>query len=216
MTEEETSSWVNETYQEVVGWSAGNLFEPPKCAATTKVAKEMAALITSFTQDKPLAPYALKIFFVLPKLFFQKTHGKTGTSENVTAVTRRVDLWFNNNFAELLEEARTIQRRLPGPSLKNRGQDDKARSFADRMRQGNVSSALRTLDDGEAGGVLPLNRETIRQLREKHPPPSASVGLRLPGRHIPPNPVIYEMITRKIIRKKSLQTHGMREGGVAC
>ncbi|KAG0716818.1 hypothetical protein GWK47_008735 [Chionoecetes opilio] len=93
-----------------------------------------------------------------------------------------------------------------------------------RMRQGNVSSALRALNENESGGVLPLTRETIRQLEEKHPPPSDLTGLRLQGMHIPPNNVIYEMITGENgLWKKSLQTHAvlvpqawMREGGVAC
>lgn len=208
MTEEETNTWIHKTYQEAVGWHGSNLFEPPKCAATTTVAKEMAALINCFTQDKPLAPYALMTFFVLPKLLFQKTHSKTSTSDNVKAVTRRVNLWLNNDLEELLREARTIQSKLPRLSQKNRGPDDKARTFADRMRQGNVSSALRALKEEEAGGVLPINRETIRLLHDKHPPASASDGLRLQGGHIPPNPVIYEVITGEMVWKKSLQTHG--------
>ena len=60
----------------------------------------------------------------------------------------------------------------------------------------------------QSGGVLPLNRETISLLHEKHPPASDSDGLRLQGGHIPPNPVIYEMITGEMVWKKSLQTHG--------
>lgn len=199
---------MNKAYQEIIGWSSNNLFEPPKCAATTTLVKEMATLINAYTQDTPLAPYALHIVFLLPKLVLQKTHSKARTSDNVKAVTRRVNLWLNNNLNELLDEARTIQKRLPRPSQKNGRHEDNARSFADRMRQGKVSSALRALNEGEAGGVLPINRQTISLLEEKHPPPSDSNGLRLPGRHIPPNPVIYEMITGEMVWKKSLQTHG--------
>ena len=208
MDEEATNAWVNKTYQEAVRWSANNLFEPPKCTATTNVAKEMAEIINCYTQDKPFAPYALKTLFSLPKLFFQKTHRKSKTSENIKALTRRVNLWQNNSLDELIEEARTIQRRMPRPSSRSKGEEDKARNFGDKMRQGKVASALRALDEGEAGGVLPLNRETISLLHEKHPPPSALDGLRLQGGHIPPNHVTYEMITGEMIWKKSLQTHG--------
>ena len=208
LTEEATIMWVNDTYIEIVGWSTCNLFEPPKCAATTKIVKEMVVLLHSYIQDAPLAPFVLKIIFLLPKLFFQKTHRNAKISENVKAVTRRVDLWQNNKLDELLEEARAIQKRLPRTSSNNRRQEDKARSIADKMRQGNVSSALRALNEEQSGGVLALTRETIHLLKEKHPPPSDSGGLRLQGCHYSPNSVIYEMITGEMVWKKSLQTHG--------
>ena len=208
LTEEEITGWVDRAYHEIIGWSTANLFEPPKCAATTTITKEMAVLLTNYNQNTFLAPFALKLTFIMPKLFFQKTHKKSKTSDNAKAVARRADLWLNDKLDELMEEARTIQKRLQNPSASNKTQKDKARSFADRIRQGNVSSALRALNEKDSGGVLPLNREVISQLQKKHPPPSASEGLRLQGCHRPPNGVIYEMITGEMVWKKSLQTHG--------
>ena len=123
------------------------------------------------------------------------------------AVKRRVDLWLNNKLDELLGEARAIQERLPRFPGRDR-QEDKARKFANDMRQGKVSSALRSLDADKSGGVLPLNRKTIKMLEEKHPPPSESEGLRICGRQQTPNSVIYDMITGELIWKKALQTHG--------
>ena len=134
MSEEATNTWVTETYQEIVGWSSNNLFEPPNCAATNKVARELAALINCYVLDKPFAPYALHVFFLLPKLFFQRTHAKAKTSDNVKALKRRVDLWLNNKIDDLLEEARAIQKRLPRPSRSKEKKEDKARNFADKMR----------------------------------------------------------------------------------
>ena len=168
----------------------------------------MIVLLNNYNHDTPLAALALKVFFILPKLFFQKTHRKSKTSENVKAVTRRIDLWQNNKLDELLDEARTIERRLPGLHHNKTPNADKARNFANKMRHGKVSPALRALDDEQTGGVLPLNKETIDLLREKHPEPSDLDGLRLQGhRHIP-NSVIYEMITGELVWKKALQTHG--------
>lgn len=181
LTEEATAMWVNNTYNEIVGWSTYNLFEPPKCSATTKIVKEMVVLLHSYIQDAPLAPFVLKIFFLLPKLFFQKTHRNSKTGENVNGVTRRVDLWQNNKLDELLDEARAIQKKHQRPSSNNQRQEDKARIFADRMRQGKVSSELRALDKEQSGGVLPLTREIIHLLKEKHPPPSDADELRLPS-----------------------------------
>ena len=208
LTKEAATRWVDNTYREIVGWSANNLFEPPKCAATTKLIKEMVFLLNNYNQDTPLAPLALKIFFILPKLFFQKTHKKSKTRENVKAVTRRIDLWQTNNLDELLEEARTIQNRLPRLHHTNTHNVDKARNFANKMRHGKVAAALRALDDEQTGGVLPLNKETIDLLKEKHPEPSDSDGLRLPGHRQTPNSVIYEMITGELVWKIALQTQG--------
>ena len=124
------------------------------------------------------------------------------------AITRRVGLWQENKLNELLEEARTIQGRLPMHHRSKTQTVDKARNFANKMRQGKVSPALRALDDEQTGGILPLNKETIDLLKEKHPEPSNLDGLRLPGPRQPPNSVIYEMITGELIWKKALQTHG--------
>ena len=208
LEEEHAKKWVNDTYIEVVGWSANNLFEPPKCGAMTHIIKEMVSLLHNYNQNTPLAPLSLKTIFIFPHLFLQKTHQKSKSAEHVKALKRRTDMWQNNKLNDLLEEARTIQKRLP--RLQNNGTDtkDKARKFADKMRQGNVASAIRGLSEQSTGGVLPLTDDTIKQLEEKHPPPSNSEGLRLEGRHQPPNPVIYEAITGELIWKKALQTHG--------
>ena len=168
----------------------------------------MAALLNDYNRDTRLAPVALKIFFILPKLFFQKTHRKSKTKENIQAVKRRVDLWINNKLEELVEEARTIQKRLPRQNQNRTGNVDKARKFANKMTQGKVSPALRILDDKQTGGVLPLNEETINLLKEKHPEPSESTALRLNGERQIPNSVTFEEITGEMIWKKALQTHG--------
>ena len=55
----------------------------------------------------------------------------------------------------------------------------------------------------QAGGVLSLTRETINLLKDKHPPPSDLVGLRLQGCHQMSNSVIYEMITGDGLEKSS-------------
>ena len=208
LTNEEATDWVNNAHREIARWSANNIFEPPKCAATTQIIREMVILLNNYNQDTPLAALALKMFFIIPKLFFQKTHRKAKTSDNVRAITRRVDLWQNNKLNELLDEARTIQWRLPMFHRSKDQNTDKARKFANIMRQGKVSPAIRTLDDEQTGGVLPLNRETIELLKEKHPEPSDHNGLRLLGPRQPPNSVIYEMITGELIWKIALQTHG--------
>ncbi|KAG0711530.1 hypothetical protein GWK47_002266 [Chionoecetes opilio] len=109
-TEEETKRWVDNTYLEIMGWSANNNFEPPKCTAMTKLIKVMVCLINEYNLDTPFAPYALKVLFLLPKLFLQKTHQKAKTNNNVKALTRRVELWEKNKLEELLEEASLTEK----------------------------------------------------------------------------------------------------------
>lgn len=210
LTRDELTTWLDNTYHEVAGWPTGKLFEPPRCAATTNIAKEMTGLVTNYVNDTPLAPFALKILFIMPKLLLQKTFAKSKACDNVKAATRRMDLWLQNKLGELLEEAKLIQRRRRRPTEHNERQKDKAHCFAERMRHGNVSSSLRALSDRDAGGVLPLNRQTLNLLREKHPPPGKVIedGLRLEGCHAPSSPVIYEMITGNLVWQKSLQTNG--------
>ena len=154
--------WVNDTFNEIVGWPTYNLFEPPKCAATTKIVKEMVVLLHSSIQNAPLTPFVLKIF-LLPKLFFQKTHRNNKIGEKMKAIPRRVDLWLDNKLDELREKARAIQKRLPRSSLNNRRQEDKA-EIAEKMRQCKVSSPLRAFIEEQSGGVLPLTREIIQLL----------------------------------------------------
>ena len=208
LAKEEATRWVNDTYLEVVGWSALNLFEPPKCGATTTIIKEITTLLINYIRDTTLAPLSLKIMFTLPHLFFQKTHPKTKQAENTEALRRRVELWQKNNLDALLREARALQERLSRPQQSSIPTEDKARKFADKMRQGNVASATRSLSENSTRGVLPLTRETITHLKEKHPPPSDKSGQRLEGCHQPPNPVIYERITGDMVWTKALQTHG--------
>ena len=117
-------------------------------------------------------------------------------------------MWQKNDLDALLREARAVQERLPKPQQSSIPTEDKARKFADKMRQGNVASATRSLSENSTRGVLPLTRETISHLEEKHPPPSDKSGQRLEGCHQPPNPVIYERITGDMVWTKALQTHG--------
>ena len=116
----------------------------------------MVNLLNNYNQDSPTAALALKTFFIIPKLFFQKTHRKAKTSDHTKALARRVVLWQNNKLNELLDEARSIQGRLVQHRRNKKHNVDKARNFANQIRQGKVSPALRALEDEHTGGVLPL------------------------------------------------------------
>ena len=208
LSREDTKVWVDTAYLEVVGWSTRNLFEPPKCGATRNMIKEMTKLINNYIYNTPLAPHALKILFIMPHLMCQRPHPKSKQRENVVAIKKRMDKWKNNDLNDILSEARVLQERLNKHGHKRESSEDRARVFGNKMRQGNVASATRSLTEESSGGVLPLTRDTIKQLKEKHPLPSDSDGLRFQGTYMPPNPIIFERITGEMVWKKSLRTQG--------
>ena len=78
--------------------------------------------------------------------------------EHVTTLERRLMAWCQGHIAEFLQEGHAIQYHL-----KTRGEikveANMARSFAKRVHQGRIRSALRLLDKVNArGGVLPLDK----------------------------------------------------------
>ena len=201
-------SWVDDTYEELARWSPTNLFEPPTCAATKDFITETTRLISNFNVDSFLAPVALKILCLMPKLLLQKTHEKSKGSENTAALSRRMAMWRRGEINELLSEARALQERRRDHSNKPKLSEDSAKNFGNKMRSGKVSAAIRSLSEEASSGVLPINRDTIQLLRDKHPPAYEHEGIRIPGDYVPPNAVIFERITGELIWKKALKTTG--------
>ena len=109
---EHAKSWVNKAYDEIVRWSASNLFEPPMCDATKGMIKEMTLLLHNYNNDSPVAPIALKALAVIPHLFCQRTHQKSKYNENTEAMRRRLELWEKGELNNLLDEARALQSRM--------------------------------------------------------------------------------------------------------
>ena len=108
---ENAERWVEETYQEIVKWDPFNLFTPPMCAATKDLITEMTCLLNNYNVDSILAPLALKILFLMPKLLLQQTHEKAKGRENTAALSRRMAMWQRGEINELLSEARALQER---------------------------------------------------------------------------------------------------------
>ncbi len=50
---------------------------------------------------------------VMPNLLLQKPHAKAGSKEFSQHLSRRLILWKEGKIIDLLDEARTIQSRLP-------------------------------------------------------------------------------------------------------
>ena len=147
---------------------------------------------------------------VMPGLLLQKPHAKAGTKEFCEHLARRLSLWKAGNINELLEEARTIQSRLPELD-RQRGITEKKlnRRFATLIRKGEVHSAISLITEYGKGGLLELTPEVRTELKRKHPKAKpANPEALIQGDALIVNPILFESLTGEVVRKTALATHG--------
>ena len=117
-------------------------------------------------------------------------------------------MWEENKIEELLQEARTLQNRLPKGSEKMTDEEITKR-FTNLMLTGNVKQAVRLLEKDASNGVLPLNEQTLNELRNKHPegqPRHEAMILEGPINNV--SSVIFDEITSETIMKAAIRTKG--------
>ena len=110
-------------------------------------------------------------------------------------------MWDKGNIEGLLYEGMAIQQRLTS---------DKegmtiaiiSRKFKNLMSQGNVNGALKLLTDNMDCGILPLNKETLELLVQKHQEPrEPSPKILIQGPTKPIHPVAYADMDESVIMK---------------
>ena len=170
--------------------------------------RETTFLIREYIRESHLSAHALKTLAILPHLLCQRTHEKSRTTEDRKALERRLELWEKGDVQNLVKEAETLQRKVK-KNIGKKKEEDKAKKFASLMKQGKVAKAARELTSEATAGTLPLNEDTIKELKKKHPQAKeAAEGTKFVGEYNPPNPVIFERITGERIYKHALHTHG--------
>ena len=105
-------------YEEQVTWRK-NIFSPLTGHAGTEYIKEHTRLLRAYKDKTPLERVALGAIMVMPGLLLQKPHAKAGSKDFSKHLSRRLTLWKAGKIRELLEEARTIQSRLPEHDSRN-------------------------------------------------------------------------------------------------
>ena len=165
----EFENLINSMYEEIIYLKIYNIFEPSQSNTLGQLVKEMTNLITHYNVDAPINKLALKIIMIMPSLLLQKLHPKAKAQENNKAFKRRMKLWADGKFEELMSEDKAIQKRLDNNQHKQRGETDKARLFRLKMEHGQIRQAARLLEHEESGGLVLLNEEILRKLKEKHP-----------------------------------------------
>ena len=158
-------------------------------------------------------------------LLLQKPYKNSKAKDHSSHLLRRLDLWSNGSFEELLHECQCIQDRLKRTTQSEVTSRDQSRLFDHLMSEGKVSMATRLLAEESKGGVLLLDslvpcgtdslgnqiQRTARDiLSEKYPcGKSATPAVLLDSTDTPPfDPIIFDCLTSDLIKRASLNSHG--------
>ena len=77
-------------------------------------------------------------------------------------------LWHEGDLHTLLKEAKQIQKKLASAKTK-RKTDDVARIFSKLMMEGKIKSAMKFLEIQESAGLMAIDENTLRALKDRHP-----------------------------------------------
>jgi hypothetical protein len=165
---EDVTQISNAIYDEIVFWKK-NLFKLPSGAAGKNYIKETTRLLSIWNEDSGMKESAIKFVMIMPALLLQKPCRKSNAKQHSEYLQKRMILWEDGKFDELLREARAIQQKLKQSTSKYDTNEHLAKTFAKLMLQGKVHAALRLLDKEAAGGVLNLNENTLNDLKKLHP-----------------------------------------------
>ena len=174
--------------------------------------EEMIRLVNSWTYKsniETIALQALMILMIMVGLLLQKTSLNSKSKKNSEILKRRLSLWENGQPDQLMSEGKTIQDRLQNNDRATTNKNKEALIFAQVIEEGKVNKAIKILEKGNTGGILPLSDETFEILQQKHPEASeASDDILLKGTPQEVHPVIYESINSEMVKDAIKKTRG--------
>ena len=179
----------------------------------------MTRLLNAYANSSTLESIVFKAIMSMPALILQKPYPKSRDKENTAHLLRRLQLWYKGDIDALLTEGRSIQKlykdKLKRTTNNNTADERRARTFAHLMMQGKVKAALRMLsqdsNDAGSGGPLPLTKDILDILRQKHPSKSTPVPSTLVKDEPPtllPHQIIFDQIDGVKIRYAALKIEG--------
>ena len=198
---------INACYEEIV-YFRKNLFLVPSGKAGKNLVREMTRVV-NFWNDKSsgLSSISLKVLMCMPALLLQKPHYRSKTRQHTDIFNRRLTLWNDGDFDQLIREATAIQTRMIQNS-KGISMDQLSKTFAKHMR-GMINAALRLLENSPSGGVLQLNDDVINDLKKMHPSgQEKQKDVLLTGTVPTVEPIIFESIDANMVMKAALKTKG--------
>ena len=188
---------------------------------------EQARLFNAVGSAAALECVALKAALVMPALLLQESSASSKTKDHNECLSRRLVLWREGRFAELVAEVNTIQQHWVAQTQRKSHSDSEDRlasRFSSLVSAGRVRAAIRLLSQAGPGTPLDLNatvpggepasfsRSVRDVLLEKYPPARrAAAHAVLPlGDSDPssPRPVLFDSIDGNAIRRAALRTEG--------
>ena len=216
------ASNITACYEEAVHWKP-NLFRLLSGRVGETFVAELSRLFNGYATASALESVALKAAHLLPILVLQKTSKKLKSKAITSHIHRRLTLWQDGCFLDLLREGRNIQHRLPQHYNSVTDRFQLPRTFANLMMEGKVGPAIRLLSNKSKGGVLsldsPVNTDssshnTVRDiLVQKHPAPGqitskAILLAETPASDHDPHFSIFDQIDGDLIRRTALRSSG--------
>ena len=128
----------------------------------------MSRLMNERIHESPLKDIAFKAIMVMSGLLLQKPSQKSKSKDHLTSLENRMKLWHAGEIMELLKEAETIQKDVRVSNASSIIAEI-PKKFTLEMWKGNINSAMKLLTDHMQNGILPLNDQTLHQIKQKHP-----------------------------------------------
>ena len=200
----------NSMYDEVVCWRK-NIFKLPSGSAGKLFIRETTRLIEILNEEKlPVSNISLKLLMIMPAILLQKPYRNSNSKLHSEYLRKRLVLWDDGKFDELMREARSIQERFKIESKnKSKSPESIAKNFAKLMLLGKVNAALRLLDKETSLGVANITEETMGELKKLHPEgKQAEVQTLMKGEVPYFDPIIFHNIDESSIAKAAQRTKG--------
>ena len=144
----------------------------------------------------------------MPALLLQKPSRTSKSKDHFLALSRRIEQWEKGNINKLLHEGVTIQTLL-NSSKKIMSTNEISKRFIEKMSNGTINGAIKLLSDNMQNGILPLNDETLKLLKQKHAHGKAPTNdALLSDTPIQIHSVRFEDINSDMIRQSALKTRG--------
>ena len=136
---------------------------------------------------------------VMPALLLQKPTKVSKAKEHTAHLKRRLQQWKEGSINSLLSESLTIQKRMKSSNASANTIESTSKKFANLMKSGKVTAAVKLLTDNMQNGILPLTDEAMLLLQSKHPDAeicqeSAITEFQAPQIH----DVVYEELTLSV------------------
>ena len=143
---------------------------------------------------------------VMPSLLLQKPSQKSKSKDHLRALEQKLELWESGEAVELLKESDTIQKNMKATN-KMTSINEISKKSTRKMRNGNVHNTMKLLTYNMKNGVLPLNKKTLEQLKQKHVQRrAANPEIMLPDKPEEIHPIEFDSIDAENVRKAALKT----------